>query len=84
MYKDLCLSKKEREEKLLQVAIQSTNGLKARLGAKKADSTELTVASQENAIKKALDKRFGKPLDFDIFKTSCPSIWLKRALVYLN
>ena len=77
MYKDLCLSKKEREEKLLQVAIQSTNGLKA-------DGTELTVTSQENAIKKALDKRFGKPLDFDIFKTSCPSIWLKRALVYLN
>ena len=33
-YKDLYLSKKEREEKLLQ-GIQSANGLKVRLGAKK-------------------------------------------------
>ena len=31
-YKDLYLSEKEREEKLLQ-GIQSTNGLKARVGA---------------------------------------------------
>ena len=33
-YKDLYLSEKEREEKLLQ-GIQSANGLKARVGAKK-------------------------------------------------
>ena len=48
MYKDLYLSKKEREEKLLQ-GIQSANGLKARLGAKKADGTALTMTTQENA-----------------------------------
>ena len=34
-YKDLYLSEKEREEKLLQ-GIQSANGLKARVGAKKS------------------------------------------------
>ena len=33
-YKDLYLSEKEREEKLLQ-GIQLTNGLKVRVGAKK-------------------------------------------------
>ena len=66
-YKDLYLSKKEREEKLLQ-GIQTPNGLKARVGAKKVDGTALTVTTQENAIKKTLDKRFTIPLDFDFFK----------------
>ena len=50
-YKGLCLSKKQREERLPQ-GIQSGNGLKARLGAKKADGTALTITTQENAIKK--------------------------------
>ena len=59
-YKDFYLSKKEREEKLLQ-GIQSANGLKARLGAKKADGTALTMTTQENAIKKTFDKRFAIP-----------------------
>ena len=45
-YKDLYLSEKEREEKLLQ-GIQSANGLKARVGAKKADGTALTVITQK-------------------------------------
>ena len=45
-YKDLYLSEKEREEKLLQ-GIQSANGLKARLGAKKMDATVLTLTTQE-------------------------------------
>ena len=40
-YKDLYLSEKEREERLLQ-GIQSPNGLKVRLGAKKIDGTALT------------------------------------------
>ena len=66
-YKDLYLSEKEREEKLLQ-SIQLANGLKARVGAKKADGTALTVTTQENAIKKTFDKRFAIPLDFDFFK----------------
>ena len=50
-YKDLYLSVKEREEKLLQ-GIQGANGLKARVGGKKADGTALAVTTQENAIKK--------------------------------
>ena len=50
-YKDLYLSEKEREKKRLQ-GIQSANGLKARVGAKKADGTALTMKTQENAIKK--------------------------------
>ena len=65
-YRDLYLSKKEREEKLLQ-GIQLGNGLKA-LITKKADSTALTVTTQENAIKKTFDKRFAILLDFDFFK----------------
>ena len=56
-YKDLYLSQKEREEKLLQ-GMQSANGLKTRLGAKKADGTALTMTTQENAVKKTFDKRF--------------------------
>ena len=56
-YKDLYLSKKEREERLIQ-GIRSVNGLKAWLGAKKADGTALAVTDQENAVKKTLDKRF--------------------------
>ena len=66
-YKDLYLSEKEPEKKLLQ-GIQSANGLKVRVGAKKSDGTTLTVATQENAIKKTLDKMFAITLDFDFFK----------------
>ena len=56
-YKDLYLSEKERQEKLLQ-GIQSANGFKAQVGAKTADSAVLVVTTQENAIKKTFDKRF--------------------------
>ena len=59
-YKDLYLSEKEREEKLLQ-GIQLANELKAQVGAKKADGTALTVTTQENAIKKKFDKKFAIP-----------------------
>ena len=52
------------------------------MGAEKADGTALTLTTQENAIKKMLDKRFAIPLDFDFFKTSGLSIWLKRMFVY--
>ena len=65
-YKDLYLSEKECEEKLLQ-AIQSANGLKAHVGAKNADGTALPVTNQENAIKKTFDRRFTTPLDIDFF-----------------
>ena len=51
-YKDLYLSQKEREEKLIQ-GTQPANGLKARVGGcKKTDGTALTLTTQENAIKK--------------------------------
>ena len=65
-YKDIYMSEKEREERLLQDR-QLVNGLKARVGAKEADSTALTIITQENAIKKTFDKRFSIPLDFAFF-----------------
>ena len=49
-YKDLYLSEKEREEKLLQ-GIQSANGLKARLGGKKSDGTALKMQLKRRLIK---------------------------------
>ena len=79
-YKDLYLSEKEPEEKLLQ-GIQSANGLKARVGAKKSDGTALTVTTQENAIKKTFDKRFATPLDFDFFKHPVYPYGLKEDLI---
>ena len=78
-YKDLYLSEKEREEKLQD--IQPVNGLKARLAAKKADSTALTLTTQENAIKKTHDKRFSIPLDFDFFKHPMYPYGLKEDLI---
>ena len=54
-YKDIYLSKTEREENLL-LGIQPVNGLKTRVGANKADGTALTVTTQENAIKIRLIK----------------------------
>ena len=74
-YKNLYLSKKEREEKLLQ-GIQSAIGLKVRAGAKKADGTALAVTTQENAIKKTFGKRFAIPLDFDF----CRHLYIRMEL----
>ena len=65
-YKDLYLSEKELEEKLLQ-SIQSANGLNARVQAKKADGTGIILTNKEHAIKKTFDKRFATPLAFDVF-----------------
>ena len=79
-YKDLYLSEKECEEKLLQ-GIQPANGLKARLGAKKADGTALTLTTQENAIKKTSDKRFAIPLDFNFFMHPVYPYGLKEDLI---
>ena len=79
-YKDLYLSEKEREKKLLQ-GIRSVNGLKTQVGAKKVDSTALTVTTQENAIKKTLDKRFAIPLDFDFFSHPVYPYRLKEKLI---
>ena len=55
-YKDLYLSEKERDERLLQ-GIQPANGLKARLDAKKSDDTALILTTQENVIKKTNAKK---------------------------
>ena len=79
-YKDLYPNEKEREEKLLQ-GIQSANGLKRQLGAKKSDGTALTVTTQENAIKQTLDKRFVISLDFDFFKHPVYPYRLKEDLI---
>ena len=66
-YQDIFLYEKEREEKLLQ-GIKLANDLKACAGAKKSDGTAITVATQENAIKKMFGKKFAVTLDFDFFK----------------
>ena len=79
-YKDLYLSEKEREKKRFQ-GIQSANGLKARVGAKKADGTALTMKTPENAIKKTFDKRFAIPLDFDFFKHPVYPYRLQKDLI---
>ena len=79
-YKDLYMSEKEREEKLLQ-GIQSANILKARVGGKKADGTTLTLTTQEIAIKRTLDKRFAIPLDFDFFKHPLYPYGFKERLI---
>ena len=78
-YKDLYLSEKEREERLLQ-GIQPNNGLKARLGAKKSDGTALILTTQENVIKKKYDKRFAIPLDFGFVKHPAYPYGLKKDL----
>ena len=79
-YKDFYLSEKKREEKQLE-GIPSTNGLKARVGAKKAVGTALTVTTQENVIKRTFDKRFVIPLYFDFFKHPVYSYGLKEDLI---
>ena len=79
-YKDLYLSKKELEEKLLQ-GIQSANGLKARVGAKKSDGTALRVTTQENAFRKTFDKLFAIPLNFDFFRHPVYPYGLKEDLI---
>ena len=79
-YKDLYLSEEECEKKLLQ-GIQSVNGLKTRVGAKKSHGTALTVTTQENAVKKTLNKRFAIPLDFDFFKHPVYPYGLKEDLI---
>ena len=76
-YKDLYLSKKEREQKLLQ-GIQSANGLKARVG---ANGIALTVATLSNAIKKTFNNWFAIPLDFDFSKHPVYPYGLREDLI---
>ena len=79
-YKDLYLSEKERDEKLLQ-GIQPANSLKAFVGAQKSDDTALTVTTQENAIKKTFYKRFAILLHFAFFKHPVYPYGLKEDLI---
>ena len=57
------------------------NGLKAQVGEKRADGTALTVTTQENVIKKRLNKRFAIPLDFDFFKDPVYPYGRKKDLI---
>ena len=50
------------------------------MGAKKADGTAMTLTTQDNAIKKIVDKRFAIPLDFDFFKHPVYPYGLKERL----
>ena len=65
---------KGHEEKLLQ--IHSTNYFKARVGAKKTDSTIIKVPKQGNAIRRTLGKKFETLLDH----TSRISLCTRREL----
>ena len=51
------------------------------MGAKKADGTALTITTQENAIKKAFDKRFAIALDFEFCKHPVYPYGLKEDLI---
>ena len=79
-YKDLYLSLKKREEKLLQ-GIKLVNGLEACVGAKKADGAALAATTQENLIKKTFGKRFAILLGFDFFKHPVYPYDLKEDLI---
>ena len=61
--------------------IQSTNGLKAFVGAKKADDTAIIVSTKENAIKKTFVERFTITLYFDFFKHPVYSYGLKEDFI---
>ena len=67
MYKNLYLPKNRCKNMHFQ-GFQPENGLKGRIGAKKADGTDLRLSTAENAVKKTLEKRFAIPLDFEYFK----------------
>ena len=79
-YKDLYLSKLERDEKLLQ-GIQSATGLEARVGATKAVGAALTLTTEENAIKKTVSNRFSILLDFEFLKHPTYPYGLREDLI---
>ena len=80
IYKGLYLSEEECEEKLLQ-GIQSANGLKARVQAKKSDGMTITMTTTKNAIKKTFGKRFVVPLHFQFFKNPVYPYGVKEELI---
>ena len=60
--------------------IQPENRLKARLGAKKSNGTNLTLSTSENAVKKTLGKSFAIPLDFEYLKQLFSPYYLHEKL----
>ena len=80
MYKDLYLVKKQRQNMQLQ-GIQPENDLKARVSAKKADGTDLTLYTAENALKETRGNRFMIPYDFEYFKQPVLPYYLHEDLI---
>ena len=68
------------KKKLLQ-NIQTTNDLEALVSARKGNGSAAAVRTQENAIKKAFDKRFGVLSDFDFLKNPVYPYGLKEDLI---
>ena len=50
------------------------------MGAKEPEGRTLTLTTQENTIKKTVDKKFAIPLDFDFFKHRVYPYGLKEGL----
>ena len=71
LYNDLYLTKKQQKNMHLH-GIDSKNRLKARVGAKKAVETDLTINGKENAILKTLENRFFIPLNFKFSSSQLP------------
>ena len=71
-YKDLQMSKKEHEEKMVQ---------RLELVQKNADGAVITVTTQENAIKKKFGKTFATPFDQDFLKHLVYPYCLKKRLI---
>ena len=55
--------------------------MKARVEAKKADGTAITITTQENGAKETFNKRFAIPLDFDLLKHPMYPYGLKEDLL---
>ena len=49
----------------------------------KADGTDLTLSTAENAVKKTLGKRFAIPLDFEYFKQPVFPYYLDEDLIVM-
>ena len=75
---DLYMDKHKKENALLQ-GIQDADGLKARIGSKKTDSTAFTA--EQTAIATTLGPRFSIPLDFAIFNAIFNPFSLREDIV---
>ena len=73
----------ERKRTWREVTSRHTVGqwFKGTVGWKKTNGTALTLATQENAVKKTFDNRFAIPLDFDFFKHPMYPCGLRENLI---